>query len=157
MTHLYSKETLEEDTIRILKQLTSSDKIKRLEKVLTKYLDIILMYKDYGLYPNVLIVDTFLFNKHFTSIDVANIEPKRVAQFIEDLEEFFFVNYDYIEVHISRFKTLGKVALGEMKIEGEKVRLSDRYADLAGLFYGYPPKLIVQYCLKKSKDHLIKQ
>jgi len=63
MTHLYSKETLEEDTIRILKQLTSTDKVKRLEKVLAKYRDITLMYKDYGLYPNVLIVDTFLFKK----------------------------------------------------------------------------------------------
>jgi len=140
-----------------LEQLTSADKVKRLEEVLARYLDIILMYKDYGLYPNVLIVDTFLFNKHFTSVDVANIEPKRVAQFSKDLEEFFFVNYDYQEVHISRFKTLGKVALGEMKIEGKKVRLSDTFADLAGFFYGYPPKLVVQYCFKKGKDHLIKQ
>ena len=80
-----------------------------------------------------------------------------MAQFIKDLEAFFFVNYDYQDVHISRFKTLGKVALGEMRIEGEKVRLSDTFADLAGLFYGYPPKLVVQYCFKRGRGHLIKQ
>ena len=93
------------------------------------------MYKDYGLYPNVLIMDTFLFNKHFTSIDAASIEPKRVTQLIEDLEEFFFVSYDYKEVHISRFKTLGKVALGEMKIEGKKVRLSSLFFKIFPVYF----------------------
>lgn len=96
-------------------------------------------------------MDTFLFEKPFTSVEINDIEPNRVIELVKDLREYFFVNYDAKEIHISRFYTLGKVAVGE------RVNLSDKCADLAGLFYGYSPKQIVQYCFKEGLEHLIKK
>ena len=34
--------------------------------------------------------------------------------------------------------------------------LSDKFADLSGILYGYSPKEVVQYCFKKELYNLIK-
>lgn len=152
--HMYSEVTLTVKTIQILERLTNKKRVKRLEEVLDEYSDILSRYKDYELHPRVLIADTFSFKKRFTSVDVVNIKPKRVSQFKEALKPFFFVSSNDHEVHISRFKTLVKVAVGEMGKGVNKVRLSDIFADLSGTFYDYSPKLIVQYCFKEGREHL---
>lgn len=139
--------------------LVSIEKVMRLEGVLAKYPDILLNYKERKnpeVYPNVLILETFKFEKPLTSVEVDDMKSKRALQFIEDLKEFFFVTYDDDEIHISRFKTLCDVAIGKFEREGKKINLSDRNADLAGLFYGYSLKQIVQYCFKRELYHLIK-
>ncbi len=153
--HKYSDIILTEKTIRILEQLTERERVKRLEEILNKYADILNLFQDYSLHPNVLIVDTFLFEKRFTSIDISTTKSERVAQFIEDLKPFFFVSKSDHEVHISRFKILVKVSIGEMGEGINKVKLSDLFADLSGTFYDYSPKLIVQHCYKKGLEHLL--
>jgi hypothetical protein len=95
-----------------------------------------------------------LFKKHFTGIDTTTVKLERAVQFKEAIKPFFFISSNDHEVHISRFKTLVKVAIGEMGEGINKVRLSDIFADLSGTFYGYSPKLIVQYCFKEGKEHL---
>ncbi len=153
--HQYSDIILTEKTIRILEKLTKRERVDNLKNVLSKYADILNRFQDYSLHPNILIVDTFLFEKRFTSIDVAPIKSERVAQFITDLKPFFFVSKHNREVHISRFKTLVKIAKGEMGKGIDKVNLSDVFADLSGTFYDYTPKLIVQHCYKKGLEHLL--
>jgi len=152
--HMYSVVNLTEKTIKILERLTSKKRIKRLEEVLDEYSDILSRYEDYELHPRVLIADTFSFKKRFTSIDIASIILERVSQFKEALKPFFFVSSNDHEIHISRFKTLVKVAVGEMGKGINKVQLSDIFADLSGTFYDYSPKLIVQYCFKEGREHL---
>jgi len=101
-------------------------------------------------------LETFTFGKPLTSVEVDDMKSKRALQFIEDLKEFFFVTYDLNEIHISRFRTLCDVAIGKLGQEKEKFKLSDRNADLAGIFYGYSLGQIVQYCFKEGLHHLIK-
>ena len=70
--------------------------------------DILLKYKERKfpeVYPEVLILETFTFEKPLTSVEIDDLKPKRVLQFIEDLEKFFFVTYKHNEIHISRFRT----------------------------------------------------
>ena len=103
-----------------------------------------------------MIKNTFTFDKPLTSIDISNVRSKKLIQFIDDLKKFFFVTYKSSEIHVSRFRTLCSVAIGELG-EGENlVKLSERFADLAGNFYGYSPGEILQYCLDKGFYHLIK-
>ena len=155
MMHKYSKETLTERTIRVLERLTDIGGVRRLEEVLDKYPDILYKYQDYEKYPHILIVDTFLFEKLFTSIGVGNIEAGRVKKLMKDLEPFFFVALGYGVVHISRFKTLVKATtLRAGEQSSITIDLSDDCADFAGVYYEYTPKLIVQYCFKKGKEHL---
>ena len=151
---MYSKEVLTERTNKILEQLTSKERVKQLQEVLDEYPGILRMYQDYKVYPHILILDTFLFKKGLTSIETANTKPERVSQLKEALKPFFFVSSTDHEIHVSRFKTLVQVAVGEMGKGINKVRLSDIFADLSGTFYGYSPKLIVQYCFKEDNEHL---
>ena len=154
------KEVVEESVKAwTLESLISYEKVRQLEEVLAKYPDILLKYKERkypDVYPDVLILETFRLEKPLTSVEIDDLNSKRVLQFIEDLRNFFFVTYKRNEIHISRFRTLCDVAIGKLGEKGEEVRLSDRYADLAGLFYGYSLKQIVQYCFKRELYHLIK-
>jgi len=156
-----SKEVVEENAKTwTLESLITYEKVRQLEEVLAKYPDILLQYterKNPDVYPDILILETFTFEKPLTSVEIDDLKPKRVLQFIEDLRKFFFVTYKHDEIHISRFRTLCDIAIGKLGERGEEVRLSDRYADLAGLFYGYSPKQIVEYCLKRGLYDLIKQ
>lgn len=139
-----------------IEDLVTDERIESLQRILNKYDDIPKAYKEFGEYPHKMIADTFTFDKRFTSIDVCSVSAKRINQFMADLSSFFFVSNNLEEVHISRFKTLCDVAIGKLEIDGEIVRLSDRFADLAGAFYNYSPKKILQYCLDRELYHLIK-
>ena len=152
-----SRKLIEEKVeLRTLEHLISNEKVVRLEEVLTKYPDLLLNYKEGDVYPDVLILETFKFEKPLTSIEIDDMKSKRALQFIEDLKEFFFVNYNLNEIYISRFRTLCNVAIGKLGKRRKKVKFSDKFADLAGIFYGYSPKQIVQYCFKEGLYHLIK-
>jgi len=155
-----SKEVIEGNLKKwTLESLISYEKVRQLEEVLAKYPDILLKYKERknpDVYPDVLILETFRLEKPLTSVEIGDLNSERVLQFIEDLKNFFFVTRKGNEVHISRFRTLCDVAIGKLGKKGEEVRLSDKYADIAGLFYGYSLKQIVQYCFKKELYHLIK-
>jgi len=150
------EENLEETTFE---SLVSIEKVMRIEDVLAEYPDLLLNYKERKnpeVYPSVLILETYKFEKPLTSIEVDDTESKRTQQLIEDLKEFFFVTFDHHQIHVSRFRTLSRMAIGKFEEDGKKVELSDRNADYAGLFYGKSLKQIVEYCLKRGLYHLIK-
>lgn len=155
-----SKKLIEENIeSRTFECLISNEKVVRLEEVLAKYPDILLKYKERKypeVYPDVLILETFKFENPLTSIEIDDMKSKRALQFIEDLKEFFFVNYNLNEIYISRFRTLCGLPIGKFEREGKKIKLSDRNADLAGISYGYSLKQIVQYYFKEGLYHLIK-
>ena len=154
MTHNSGKVIEKDLDIWPLESLVNHERIMRLEEVLAKYPDILLSYQEgKDIYPKDLIMDAYAFEKPLTSIEIDDIKSKKVLQLIKDLEEFFFVRYTSYEIYISRFKSLCNVAIDKPR---NKIGLSDEFADLAGILYGYSPKEVVQYCLKRRKYHLIK-
>ena len=100
------------------------------------------------------IIDAYLLKKPLTGIEFFNKEWN-LDPFIASLSKFFFVEICYgkkkgyfAEVYVSRFKTILDVA--------QQYRLDGIFVDLEGLFYGYSPKEIFDYCVRKQLTHLIK-
>lgn len=137
------------------------DRIKKLEKVLANYPDIL---SEFGIKEQIL--KSFNFEKPLTSIEIEVGDQEKVAEFIEELKAFFFVGHTYFEpnsqkfgfsglIFVSRFKNIFDVV---MKYANKHNGLLDEFADLSGILFGYSPKEVAEYCLKErlEKYNLIK-
>ena len=108
------------------------------------------------IYPRDLIMRTFKFKKPLTSIEYLGMDFRLVSSFIEALKQFFFVEYDFIQIFISRFRILVDGAIGRRKRDGKRIKVSPYFPDLEGFYYGYPLIEVAKYCLKKGFNYLVK-
>ncbi len=142
--------------------LVSEERIKKLEKILANYPDILseLRIKDQ-------IIKAFKFEKPLTSIELYDKEPERIEKFLEDLEDFFFIGQVpfFAEsqestfsglIFLSRFRNLFDVA---MNYANKHNGLLDEFADLSGILYGYPSEEVARYCSEERlrKFNLLKE
>ena len=129
--------------------IISEEGIKKLEKVLVNYPDIL---SEFGIKEQIL--KAFKFEKPLTSIELEGENKEKVAQLIEELENFFFIGHIYFEpdsqecafsglIFISRFKNLFDAA---MKYAKKHNGLLDEFADLSGILFGYSVKEVAEYC-----------
>lgn len=79
--------------LAIYESLIDEEKVSQLKNVLSKYpfLDDIAERNVYS----ELLMDTFLFEKPLTSIELERIPPNMITTFIANLEQFFFVVKDF--------------------------------------------------------------
>ncbi len=139
----------------------SKERIKKLEKVLANYPDILSEFE-----IKEQIIKAFKFEKPLTSIEVEGENKEKVAQLMEELEEFFFVGKTYFEsdsqdlgysglIFVSRFKNLFEVA---MNYANKHNGLLDEFADLSGILFGYSCEEVANYCSEERlrKYRLIK-
>jgi hypothetical protein len=102
-------------------------------------------------------MDAYNLRKPLTDIEIYDEPIYRVREFVARMREFFFVEmyecprlvYEPDKFNggilVSRFKTLPTLAA---QYDG----LSDRYADLAGVLYGYSLRDIADYCQRITPD-----
>ena len=141
--------------------IISEERIKKLEKVLTNYPDIL---SEFGIKKQ--IIEAFKFEKPLASLEIYDKNTQKVSQFMEDIEDFFFVGNTYFEsesqefefsglIFVSRFKNVFDVAINYAK---KHKSLLDEFADLSGIFFGKSPKEVAQYCSEErlKKFNLIK-
>ena len=137
------------------------ERIKKLEKVLANYPDILSEFE-----IKEQIIKAFKFEKPLTSIELEGENKEKVAQLMEELENFFFTGRIYFEpdsqesafsglIFISRFKNLFDAAMNYAKKHNG---LLDEFADLSGILFGYSSEEVAEYCLKERlrKFNLIK-
>ena len=129
--------------------MISEERIKKLENVLANYPDILSEFE-----IKEQIIKAFKFEKPLTSIELEGENKEKVAQLMEELENFFFTGHIYFEpdsqefgftglILISRFKNLFDVA---MNYANKHNGLLDEFADLSGILFGYSPKEVAKYC-----------
>ena len=141
--------------------MISEERIRKLEKVLLNYSDILSEFE-----VKEQIIKAFKFEKPLTSIEVDSEDNEKIVQFMKELEKFFFVGHIYFEpdskefgfsglIFVSRFKNLFDVALN---YANKHNGLLDGFADLAGILYGYSSEEVAEYCSEKrlKKFNLIK-
>ena len=139
----------------------SKEKVNRLEEVLANYPDILSEFE-----IKEQIIKAFKFEKPLTSIELEGEDKEKVAQLIEELENFFFTGHIYFEpdsqesafsglIFISRFKNLFDAAMNYAKKHNG---LLDEFADLSGILFGYSSKEVAEYCSEErlKKHSLIK-
>ncbi|GAI45066.1 unnamed protein product [marine sediment metagenome] len=129
--------------------MVSEERIKKLEEVLANYPDILSEFE-----IKEQIINAFKFEKPLTSIELEGEDKEKVAQLIEELENFFFTGRIYFEpdsqesafsglIFISRFKNLFEAAMNYAK---KHDGLLDEFADLSGILFGYSSKEVAEYC-----------
>jgi len=141
--------------------IISEEGIKKLEEVLANYPDIL---SEFEIKEH--IIKAFKFEKPLTSIELEGENKEKVAQLMEELENFFFTGRIYFEpdsqefafsglIFISRFKNLFDAA---MNYANKHNGLLDEFADLSGILFGYSPKEVAEYCSEErlKKKELIK-
>lgn len=141
--------------------IISTERIKKLEKVLVNYPDIL---SEFGIKDQ--IITAFKFEKPLTSIEIDCGNNEKVVQFMKEMENFFFVGHIYFKpdsqefgfsglILVSRFKNLFDVALNYVN---EHNGLLDEFADLSGILCGYLSEEVAEYCLEErlKKYNLIK-
>ena len=139
----------------------SKEKVNRLEEVLANFPDILSEFE-----IKEQIIKAFKFEKPLTSIELEGENKEKVAQLMEELENFFFTGHIYFEpdsqefgftglILISRFKNLFDVA---MNYANKHNGLLDEFADLSGFLFGYSSKEVAEYCSEEriKKKNLIK-
>jgi len=137
------------------------EKVNRLEEVLANYPDILSEFE-----IKEQIIKAFKFEKPLTSIEIEGENKEKVAQLIEELENFFFTGRIYFEpdsqesafsglIFISRFKNLFDAAMNYAKKHNG---LLDEFADLSGILFGYSSKEVAEYCLEErlKKKEIVK-
>ena len=137
------------------------ERIKKLEKVLANYPDILSEFR-----IKEQILKAFKFEKPLTSIEIESGDKEKVAQLLEELDNFFFTGRIYFEpdsqesafsglLFISRFKNLFDAAMNYAKKHNG---LLDEFADLSGILFGYSSKEVAEYCSEERlrKYNLIK-
>ena len=149
------------------------EKYKNLEKILKKYPDILTEMDIVKIDKQIL--EAYTYDKPLTCIEVENGEYERVLQLIAKLKDYFYVihaSYELEpeirgfegEIFITRFKNVYDVVklLVEKDLKDNNGMLSkgfiDKYADLFGVLFGYPPKDVARHCIEKAPKiyHLIK-
>ena len=141
--------------------MISEERIKKLEKVLANYPDIL---SEFGIKEQ--IIKAFKFEKPLTSIELEGENNEKVSQLMKELEKFFFTGHIYFEpdsqefafsglIFISRFKNLFDVAMNYAKKHNG---LLDEFADLSGILFGYSSKEVAEYCLEErlKKKEIVK-
>lgn len=141
--------------------IINEERIKKLEKVLTNYPEIL---SEFGIKEH--IIKAFKFEKPITSIEIESEDKEKVAQFMKEMENFFYVDHIYFEpdsqefgftglIFVSRFKNLFDVAINYAK---KHKGLLDEFADLSGILFGYSPLEVAEYCSEErlKKYQLIK-
>ena len=158
-----SKKVIEgEPEFLTLEDLLNDERIIQLQEVLDEFDDIVTRdsegvdENEEDIYPRDLIMRTFKFKKPLTSIEYHGMDFRLVSSFIGAMKQFFFVEFTFSEIFISRFRTLVDVAIGRRKRGGKRIKASCYFPDLEGFCYGYPLIEVAKYCLKKMKYHLIK-
>ena len=139
----------------------SEKRIKKLEKLLANYSDILSEFE-----IKEQIIKTFKFEKPLTSIELEGENKEKVAQLMEELEIFFFTGYIYFEpdsqestfsglIFISRFKNVFDAAIN---FANKHNGLLDEFADLSGILFGYSSKEVAEYCLEErfKKKEIVK-
>jgi len=142
--------------------IINEERIKKLEKVLTNYPDIL---SEFGIKKQ--IIKTFKFEKPLASLELYDKNTQKVALFMEEMEDFFFVGNTYFEsesqelgfsglIFVSRFKNVFEVAKNYAR---KHKSLLDEFADLSGILFGKPPKEVAEYCSEErlKKFNLIKK
>ena len=131
----------------------SKEKVNRLEEVLANYPDILNEFE-----IKEQIINAFKFKKSLASIELEGENKEKVAQLMEELENFFFTGRIYFEpdsqefafsglIFISRFKNLFDAA---MNYANKHNGLLDEFADLSGILFGYSPKEVAEYCSEEK-------
>ena len=141
--------------------IINEERIKKLEKILANYPDILSEFE-----IKEQIIKAFKFEKPLTSIELEGENREKVAQLIEELENFFFTGHIYFEpdsqefafsglIFISRFKNIFDAAMNYAKKHNG---LLDEFADLSGILFGYSSKEVADYCSEErlKKFNLIK-
>ena len=141
--------------------MISEERIKKLEKILANYPDILSEFE-----IKEQIIKAFKFEKPLTSIELEGEDKEKIAQLMEELDNFFYTGRIYFEpdsqesafsglIFISRFKNLFDAA---MNYANKHNGLLDEFADLSGILFGYSPKEVADYCLEErfKKKNLIK-
>ena len=141
--------------------LIKEERIKKLENVLANYPDILSEFE-----IKEQIIKAFKFEKPLTSIELEGENKEKVAQLMEELENFFFTGHIYFEpdsqestfsglIFISRFNNLFDAAMNYAKKHNG---LLDEFADLSGILFGYSSKEVAEYCLEErlKKKELVK-
>jgi len=141
--------------------IISEERIKKLEKILSNYPDIL---SEFGLKNQ--IIKAFKFEKPLASLELYDKNTQKLAQFMEDMEDFFFVGNTHFEsesqefgfsglIYVSRFKNVFDVAINYAK---KHKSLLDEFADLSGILFGKTTKEVAQYCSEErlKKFNLIK-
>ncbi len=140
--------------------IISEERIKKLENVLANYPD---MLSEFGIKQQ--IIKAFKFEKPLTSIELYSEKNEKIAKFIEELEDYFYVGHVHFTesrdteisglIFISRFKNLFDVAIN---YANQHKCMLDEFADLSGILYGYSSKEVAEYCSKErlKRFNLIK-
>ena len=129
--------------------MISEERIKKLEKVLANYPDILSEFE-----IKEQIIKAFKFEKPLTSIELEGENKENVAQLMKELENFFFTGHIYFEpdsqeltfsglIFISRFKNLFHAAMNYAKKHNGVL---DEFADLSGIVFGYSSEEVAEYC-----------
>ena len=88
------------------------EKLVKLENIIAKYPDIL---NEFGIKD--LIMKAYKFEKPLTSFEAYNRDPIKVTKLIDDLKDFFFIDYINSKtdsqklIFVSRFRTLLEVAI----------------------------------------------
>ncbi len=146
-----------------ISDLISEQKISMINEVLNRYSDILTNFE--GVINDVL--GGYTFEKPFSSIEIQNIAPEKVLDFIKDLEDFFFVGYAYYKLENQEFGFSGEVLISRMSTVFEHTLdlalknfgLLDHLADYLGVIFGkFSLKQVIKYCIEdRLKDfNLIK-
>jgi len=102
------------------------------------------------------IIAAYLLKKPLASIDLYQIDFD-IEPFVMSMNEFFFTDTNICkesgkmysaEIFVSRFKNIIDI-ISDHKRDHE-------IADLYGILYGYSPKEVYDYCVKRKYNSLIK-
>jgi len=106
------------------------------------------------------VINAYLLDKPGSSIEIHNKDPRSIKKFIDNLRNFFFVDFvintsennEYCWIiYISRLKRLNEMAVAyHHKYNG----IHNFYADFIGLFSGYTAKQAWNYCQNEDLPNL---
>ena len=106
------------------------------------------------------VLGAFISKKPVTSILVSRVEPKIVHQLIDELQEYFFLDYGYCdvdlwkyEIFVSRYKNLPRILSIYSK---NNSGVYDRFSDVAGAFLldflENPSQEVATYCFAERLE-----
>lgn len=133
-------------------ELVKEIMIEDLKNFIEKYAD---LYEEEGVED--LILGTFNFEKPLTEIEIYKKNIEDVIKFLNELEEFFYVEFFNHSksknkftgvIHISRFLSVIEVVKGFNHLQPY-----EDFTDLRGILFGYSLIEVAEFCVKnKSND-----
>ncbi len=110
------------------------------------------------------VLKVYLGVKHVSSIELGDAEHD-IRPFVDCMDTYFFTGVFAHnesekkftgEIFVSRFKRYIKSLLMIKNKLKTKNEIEDEMAEMIGLFYGYSPEEIMNYCIKENLTELIK-